>query len=95
MNSIRAFTVYSTLREMGGTKTVPLGRRLMVRKPVPFAALFQCPFIKGYQFSCKKRSEGYTSVSRSNRLYVYSPVSKFLLRVCLVDMLRPPPPLVN
>ncbi len=54
MNFIRAFTVYFTLREMGGTKTVPLGRRLMVCKTVPFAALFQCPFIKGYQFSCKK-----------------------------------------
>ncbi len=36
------------LRKIHGTKIVPLGHRLMVRKTVPFGALFWCPFAKGH-----------------------------------------------
>ena len=40
----------STLRKINGTEMVPLlGHCLMVRKKVPFGALFWCPFAKGHQ----------------------------------------------
>ncbi len=39
---------YPTLRKIDGTETLPLGHRLMVRKTVPFRALFWCPFAKGH-----------------------------------------------
>ena len=39
----------SSLREIGGTKTVPSGHHLMVHKTVPYRALLQCHFfLKGF-----------------------------------------------
>ncbi len=42
------FNSNATLRKIDGTEMVPLGHRLMVRKTVPFRALFWCPFAKGH-----------------------------------------------
>ena len=39
-----------TLKKISGTKTVPLGHHLIVRKTVPFGALFWCHFPKGHYF---------------------------------------------
>ncbi len=42
--------VMPALKKMSGTKMVPLGHGLVVRKMVPFGALFWCHFPKGHCF---------------------------------------------
>ena len=39
-----------SLKKISGTKTVPLGHHLIVRKMVPFGAPFWCHFPKGHYF---------------------------------------------
>ncbi len=44
---VREFSWNYSLRKIDGTKMMPLGYRLVVRKTVPFGTLFWCPFAKG------------------------------------------------
>ena len=49
---IELFHAEPVPRKISGTEMVHLGHRLMVRKAVPFGALFWCPFAKGHWNLC-------------------------------------------